>query len=101
MSEGWTWEEDSEHSTVSLSGEVDFSSSQEVRQLFMEFIEQTPGPLSVDLSGLAYLDSSGLAVLLDVRRRLKEKGRDLILRQMTPAVEKIFRLTQVARLFGL
>lgn len=101
MSEGWTWEEDCEHGAVSLSGEVDFSSSPEVRQLFMEFIEQTPGQLTVDLAGLTYMDSSGLAVLLDVRRRLKEKGRALILRQMTPAVEKIFRLTQVDRLFGL
>lgn len=101
MSEGWTWEGDSGHSTASLSGEVDFSSSQEVRRLFMEFIEEAPGPLSVDLAGLTYMDSSGLAVFLDVRRRLKEKGQDLILLHMTPAVEKIFRLTQVDRLFGL
>jgi len=96
----WTWKEAS-GGVVALSGEIDFTSSPEVKKRFREWIARSEGPLRLDLGGLAYLDSSGLAVLIEARRLLKAADRGIEVLALTPQVEKIFRLTQVGTLFGL
>jgi len=97
----WTWEEDAQTGTVRISGEVDFSSSPGVKKRFKEFMKGSKGAVALDLGGLAYLDSSGLAVLIEARRKLKEKGRSLKITAIHAQTEKIFKLTQVMELFGL
>ncbi|MDY7001576.1 MAG: STAS domain-containing protein, partial [Thermodesulfobacteriota bacterium] len=97
----WAWEEDAQTGTVRISGEVDFSSSPGVKKRFKKFIKDSKGAVALDLSDLSYLDSSGLAVLIEARRKLKEKKRSLKVTAIHAQVEKIFKLTQVMELFGL
>ncbi len=97
----WTWEEDTQTGTVRISGEVDFSSSPGVKKRFKKFIKNSKGAVDLDLGGLTYLDSSGLAVLIEARRNLKEKERSLKVTALHAQAEKIFKLTQVMELFGL
>ena len=47
------------------------------------------------------MDSSGLGVLLDIRKFLTSKGRTFAITQLTSHVAKVFEVTQVGRLFGL
>ncbi len=97
----WTWSEKPEESVAAIGGEIDFSGSAKVREALHRFIKRTSGEVSLDLEGLEYLDSSGLAVLIEARRVLQEQGRSIRIVAVRDQVRKIFELTQVAELFGI
>lgn len=50
---------------VSLSGELDHSNADSVRAELRALRRQVHGPIAFDLGELTFLDSAGLAVLLD------------------------------------
>jgi anti-sigma B factor antagonist len=47
----------------------------------------------IDLSGLEFIDSTGLSQLLSAHTRAESDGRELVFLQGPPPVEKILRLT--------
>lgn len=96
----WTIKVD-KNGTVKMTGEIDYTVTPKIRTGLLNYIEKTQGPLHLDLSGLNYLDSSGLAVFIEARRHLVEQGRSMVITEVTPEVKKIFQLTQVDKLFGL
>jgi anti-sigma B factor antagonist len=102
MSEkSWEWEEVPEENLVRLSGEVNFTSTTKVRAKFNEYLQRSDGALRLDLGGLSYMDSSGLAVFIELKKKLRSQGRELEIVDLHPNAEKVFRLTQVAEMFGI
>lgn len=97
----WALQVDAGQGSVKLSGELDYSSSTKLRAALEDFIKLSKGPVDIDLTGLEYLDSSGLAVLIELRKKLKVKNRELTVAGVHPNAEKVIRLTQVAELFGI
>jgi len=62
-------------SRISVTGRLAIESSARVRGLLMKAIRTTTGSvLVIDLSGLAYLDTSGVATLLEVARVASTQG---------------------------
>ena len=45
----------------------------------------------LDLSGIRYIDSSGIHALIDARRRFNAMGRNVVLAALSPWVERIFQ----------
>lgn len=67
----------------------------------MREIVATPSPRVVlDLSRVAFLDSSGLGAVVAVMKLLGP-GRKLELAGLTPTVEKVFRLTRMDGIFTI
>lgn len=97
----WAWQEDAAAGRIRVEGEIDFTGAPQVRKKFKDFMEHSSGDVELDLVELKYLDSSGLAVFIEARRMLIDKGRKITITSIHPQVEKIFRLTQVSELFGL
>jgi anti-sigma B factor antagonist len=87
--------------TASLVGEIDFSVTTKVRERLMRLIEAKVPEIQLDLSGLEYIDSSGLALLIEARKILLEAKRSLRIVAISPQVRKLFNLTQLGELFGL
>lgn len=50
-------------------------------------------PLVLDLSGVAFIDSSGLRTLLTASRRAAERGTTVQLRHAGPAVRRMLEIT--------
>ncbi len=60
-----------------------------------------PGPdLVLDLGAVEFLDSSGLGAVIALKKALPE-GRRMILRGLTPNVERVFRLTRMDQIFEI
>ncbi len=97
----WSWEDFPEENRICIGGEIDFSVSPEVREKLIEFSEKTQGDIILDLASLQYIDSSGLAVLIELRKKLNTKKRAIVITEVSSQVEKIFTLTQIGSLFGL
>jgi anti-sigma B factor antagonist len=85
----------------SLRGELDlahaYTFDEELRQ-----VEATRPPCIVlDLRGLRFLDSCGLARLLAARRRARRAGHRLLLVRGRAAVQRLFALTALDESFEM
>lgn len=54
-----------------------------------------------DLTGLEFIDSSGLGVLLACMRRIKTTGNELKLCALHPTVQSIVKLVRMNRILGI
>ena len=98
---GWRIDKGDEPGELVLSGEIDFSVTPAVRERLLQLTENIPGDLVLDMVDLTYIDSSGLALLLETRKQLQEEGRGVRIRSIAPQVRKLLQLTQLGELFGL
>jgi anti-sigma B factor antagonist len=60
-----------------LDGEIDLSNANELSARIAEAAADAPGGLALDLSGVDYLDSTGLRMLLNLASTLREGGHAL------------------------
>jgi anti-sigma B factor antagonist len=87
---------------ISLDGEIDLHESPNVREKLRPLIEQKFQRIYVDLTEVNYIDSSGLAVLIDAMQRIADYGGKFGLVGIRPAVRtvlEIARLDQVFRVY--
>ena len=98
---GWRMDIGDEPGVLVLAGEIDFSVTPAVRERLLQLTEKIPGDIVLDMADLSYIDSSGLALLLETRRQMQENGRSVRIRSIAPQVRKLLQLTQLGELFGL
>lgn len=81
-----------------LSGDLDYDTAPELLAFGRESLSGRVGELELDLSGVTFVDSSGLAALIDLYRRAGEGVRIVAL---TPYLRHLFRVTALDRFFRL
>ncbi|WP_291330080.1 STAS domain-containing protein [Desulfovibrio sp. UCD-KL4C] len=101
MSFGWKLDVSTEEALIKISGEIDFTGTPALREELHKCIETTKGDLKIDLSDLEYLDSSGLASLIEFSRLLTKIDRSVTIISASEQVDKLLHLTQVKSLFGM
>jgi anti-sigma B factor antagonist len=87
---------------LALEGEIDLHRSPVIKQQLAAIIDRRPACILVDLGGVSYMDSSGLAVLVEALQKLSSNGGRLGLFGLGQSVRHIFeiaRLDQVFRIF--
>ena len=82
---------------VSIAGELDIATAEQVYSYLSEVIDGRTAPVTVDLSGLTFCDASGLGVLARAARNARQKGRQLALASARPSLLKIMRITGLDR----
>jgi anti-sigma B factor antagonist len=83
---------------VEVEGEVDLSTSPALRRTLLETLP-TVGKLALNLRSIRYIDSSGIATLVEVLNRSRHLQKEFVLFGLSPAVQEVFRLTHVVRIF--
>jgi anti-anti-sigma factor len=78
---------------VTLVGELDLASARQMEEHFAAIDEQAPARVIVDLAGLAFIDSSGLRMLLLADARAREHGYELVLLPGREPVQRVFEMT--------
>ena len=58
---------------VSLAGELDLYNASTVRETLLECCSEAPERLIVDLSGVKFIDSTALGVLIEARTKLANR----------------------------
>jgi anti-anti-sigma factor len=84
---------------VALSGELDLASTPILERELREAEAAAPARLVIDLSGLGFMDSTGLQALLRARERGSENVHELLLRRGPHQVQRVFELTKTTSLF--
>jgi anti-sigma B factor antagonist len=78
---------------LAVSGEVDMATASELEGALGRALAREGDRLIVDLRGVNFLDSTGLALLLRHGRGAATAGRDLIGVKGPPQVHQVFELT--------
>ena len=69
--------------TVALTGEIDHHSARQIISQLGEKIDQyLPANCILDFQGVTFMDSSGIAVVLNARRRMAELGGTVCLQNV-------------------
>jgi anti-sigma B factor antagonist len=84
---------------LALSGRLDVRTATDVREALHRAIDAGAGDLVVDVSGVDLVDATGLGVLLGAHRRASQAGRRIVLRDASPRLVRILRLTRLHRVF--
>jgi anti-sigma B factor antagonist len=93
-----TVDDGSEPVVVAVTGEVDITVADRLRQCLLAQADLGRRMIVVDLGGLRFMDSSGLSALIAARRRMGTDGT-IVLREPTPMVLKLLEVTGARALF--
>lgn len=89
---------------LAVVGEFDLASAPRVRQAILRSIGSSPAEgvkLLLDLSGVDFIDSSGLGVLIGAKRRVGQAGGSVRVVVREPQVRAVFDVTDLDRVFDL
>lgn len=82
-----------DRTVVTVGGEVDLATAPALDDELVAILEGGSTRLVVDLSGVDFLDSSGLGVLVKALKRTREKDGTLDLVVTSERILKVFRIT--------
>jgi anti-anti-sigma factor len=77
---------------VFLTGELDMATAPELSGVLDQMIEHGPQEVVIDFSGLSFVDSSGIAALVDAQQRLSEQERRLSIHGAQQGAVRIFEI---------
>ena len=87
---------------VSLDGEIDHHSAAEIREGLDKMIAVSrPKVMVLELSGIDFMDSSGLGLVLGRYRRLNEMGSQVVIKNPGARTEKILAMAGVDKLIKI
>ena len=87
--------DDGDASLVIVTGEIDLSTSTRVNRELDAVLDREPPParLRLDLAGVSFMDTSGVAVLLKARRRALEHGCRFSVSSSSPTITRLLEVT--------
>jgi anti-sigma B factor antagonist len=84
-----------------VEGQVDMHTSPALRGKLREALERKQSPLVVDLTRVGFIDSSGLATLIEALQAVGKFAGRLRLCGLTPAVRNLFKLSNLISIFDI
>jgi anti-sigma B factor antagonist len=86
---------------VTPVGDVDLTASPVLRQELKKVQGSRPQRLIVDLSQVPYMDSSGVATLVEAMKTANQNRTRLVLCGMQPKVRSIFEIARLDTVFAI
>jgi anti-sigma B factor antagonist len=86
---------------VTLEGQVDMSSAVELRGAILQAIEEKPQNLLINMTDLDFMDSSGLATLVEALQLSKKTNCQLKLVGLQARVRNVFEISRLDNLFQI
>ncbi len=88
--------------TISLSGELDHHAARGLMESMDRCMEQNlPSKTILDLEGLSFMDSSGIAVVLRAKRRMEALGGNLVVVNIPRQAAKVLETAGLGRYVNL
>ena len=84
-----------------IDGEVDINSSPDIKKSFDKLISKKTPKVVINLSRVAYVDSSGLATLVEILKNMRTYGGKMRLANLSPKIKSLFEITKLEKLFEI
>lgn len=86
---------------LELSGELDYHSSPDLRDKLNELVGKQTTKILVNLKGVDYMDSSGIATFVEAFQKTKRYQGKLILAALTDTVRGVFEIAKLDSIFEI
>jgi anti-sigma B factor antagonist len=86
---------DGEVEVVAVSGEIDIASAPRLITGLNDAVGNCELPVVVDLTEVGFMDSTGLALLLNAHRRLSRRGKGFAVACEDGPVRRVFTITDM------
>jgi anti-sigma B factor antagonist len=83
-----------------LRGDVDTVTAPQVRHELRTAVNTDDGDVVIDCTDLSFIDSTGVAVLLEANRLLEGGGRNLLIVNVPPGPRRVFDALGLTDLLG-
>ena len=85
---------------VDVAGDIDMGTSPELRKTLLNSLKAAPR-LIINLREVRYVDSSGIASLVEVLKEARNTQKRLVLFGLNRAVHEVLQLTRLTRIFEI
>ena len=89
---------DAANTVVDLEGAIDLQNSRGLRTTLFENLAAT-SRLALNMTGIRYIDSSGIATLIEVLKQSRHLQKDFVLFGLGTAVRDVLKLTNLLGVF--
>jgi len=89
------------YSIMKLHGEIDLYNVDELKNEFNSLMAKKIYNIGIDLSDVAYIDSSGLGAFLSVIKEIRNNDGKMLLFNLSESVRKILNLTRLTSFFDI
>lgn len=97
-----TIRQDAGMATISLAGRFDFNTHRDFRAAYEPLVsDDAVRAVTVDFSGVDYLDSSALGMLLMLRDKMGGCGKDVVLSGVQGSVRQVLEIANFSKLFRI
>jgi len=86
---------------LEIYGEVDLYSSPEVRKVLLQLVNDETAVIIVNLNNVTYIDSSGVATLVEGLQEMGKYSGKLKLTNLRDAVRHVFELSSLDKVFEI
>lgn len=87
---------------LDLLGDIDLSSSPEVRKAFLRELRENRTPrVIVNLKQVRYIDSSGVASLVEALKASRDAGSRFILFGLSTIAREVLQLSRLVKIFEI
>jgi anti-sigma B factor antagonist len=84
-----------------VEGEIDINSSPDVKKAFDKLVSNKTPKIVINLSKVSYVDSSGLATLVEILKNMRSYGGRMRLSNMSTKIKSLFEITKLEKLFEI
>lgn len=86
---------------ATVSGRLDTPTSVEARSEIVPLLENADKEIILDCKDLSYISSSGLRLLLTIRKESSEKGGKMIIEHINEEIKSVFLMTGFYNFFEI
>ena len=86
---------------IEVDGQLIVGNRNELKKEVLEKIELGEQTFVIDFANTAYIDSSGLGVLVSLSKKIRENGGELRLSSLSEDLRTLFELTKLDTLFQI
>ena len=87
--------------SLKLTGDVDIAAAEGVFREGSRCLEGGPPALEIDLSGVTFIDSSGLGALVRIRNQAERQGATVVLVNLSRSSRRLLELSGLDQVFAI
>lgn len=86
---------------ITITGRIDHEASRELQRQLGSMVKDGQFRLAADLSGVTYLNSAALGILVSTMKSARSRGGDLRLSGLKDSIMDLFRITRLSTIFRI
>lgn len=88
-------------SVCNVIGEIDINTAPQIKKTLDKLIGAKKQNIVINLKDVSYVDSSGLATLVEVLKGMRAYGGKLKLTNLSTKIKNLFEITKLEKLFDI